>query len=165
LSNSAVGKVRGRRARTPQRCGFLPRDRRGVAAVEFGVVAGVLAVLFLGVYDLGSAVYESLVLRQAIRAGALYALYYHNTPGIQSTIEASMPSGWTDASVYASGWAPTTTCTCTSSGGTITASPSCSCANGSTMQQLMTLTVTRPFSPLLLTTITQVSAQDVIRFQ
>ena len=143
----------------------LPRDRRGVAALEFAVLATVLVPMFLSVFDLGTAIHETLVLRHAIRVGALYALYYNDTAGIQNTIEAAMPSGWTDASVYSGSWTPTTSCVCMSRGGSVTASSSCACTGGSTLERLMTLTVSRPFSALLLTNITQVSASNVIRYQ
>jgi Flp pilus assembly protein TadG len=140
-------------------------DRRGVAALEFALLACVLVPALLTVFDLGSAIYETSVLRQAIRDGALYALYYNDTPGIVSTIEASMPAGWTDASVYASGWAPATSCVCMDGSGNPSAAPSCSCSSGATVERLMTLTVSRPFSPVFIRSITQVSATDVIRYQ
>lgn len=140
-------------------------NRRGAAALEFGVLATVLVPMMLIVFDVGNQIYQTLVLRQAIRAGALYALYYHDTAGIQRTIEASIPAGWTNASVFGSGWAPTTACICMSSQGTAAAASSCSCPTGDTLERLMTLTVTMPFSPMLLTSITQVGASDVIRYQ
>lgn len=165
MSNSAIGTPLPPHGAPPARRRSLRRDRRGVAAVEFGVIAAALVVLLLGVFDLGTAIHNTLVLRQAIRAGALYALYYHDTPGIQQTIEASMPSSWTDASVYSSAWTPTLSCACTDTSGNVTASSGCTCSSGSTLERLMSLTVTRPYSPMLLTGITQVSASDVIRYQ
>ncbi len=147
------------------RAGLLPRGQRGVAALEFALLACVLVPMILSVFDLGTAIYQTLVLRQAVRVGALYALYYDNPAGIESTIEASMPSGWTNASVYGSGWAPTTSCVCMSATGTATASGTCSCSGGATLERLMTLSVSLPFSPMLLSGITQVAASDVIRYQ
>ena len=153
----ATGQPIGRRR--------IRRDRRGVAALEFGVLATILVPMMLAVFDMGYATYQTIVLRQAVRAGALYALYYHDTAGIQRTIESSMPSTWTNASVFAATWAPTTSCVCMSTSGTATASSGCSCATGDTVERLMTMTVTMPFSPLLVSSITQVSASDVIRYQ
>lgn len=156
-SDPALGQAAARRR--------LRHDRRGVAALEFGVLATVLVPLLLAVFDLGNQIYQTLVLRQAVRAGALYALYYHDTAGIQHTIEASLPSGWTSASVYGTGWAPATSCICMDSAGTASSSGDCSCPTGATVEKLMTLTVTMPFSPLIMATATQVSASDVIRYQ
>ncbi len=143
----------------------IPRDRRGVAALEFALLACVLVPALLTVFDLSSAIYQTSVLRQAIRDGALYALYFNDTPGIVSTIEASMPSGWSNASVYGSGWAPTISCVCMDGSGNPAPAPGCSCSNNATLEKLMTLTVSRPFSPIFVKSITQVSASDVIRYQ
>lgn len=47
--------------------GRLRRDARGVAAVEFAMVAPVLFLLLIGVYDMGHTAYVSAVLHGAVK--------------------------------------------------------------------------------------------------
>lgn len=118
--------------------------------------------MFMSMYDVGMALYEELVISHAVRAGALYALYYNDPAGIQNVITNSMPSSWTDASITVT---IPSSCLCMSASG-ISAAISCanSCTNGAVMEKLEMVSVSRPFSPLILTAITQISASDVIRY-
>lgn len=52
----------------------LAADCRGVAAVEFGLIASVLAVGGVGMADIGMAISQRLAMDQAIRAGAQAAM-------------------------------------------------------------------------------------------
>lgn len=165
MSNSTPAAGRAERRPSLRRWLRLRHDRRGVAALEFGMLATLLVPVMLAVLDTGNQVYQTLVLRQAVRAGALYALYYHDTAGIRQTIESSIPSGWSTASVYSDNWAPVTSCICMSTDGTATGSSDCTCPSGSTLERLMTLTVTMPFSPVMVSSVNQISASDVIRYQ
>jgi Flp pilus assembly protein TadG len=62
-----------------RRMGFHPlawwRDRRGVAAVEFALVAPVLLVMLLGFADLVPGFTALIQLRNAIEAGASYCMH------------------------------------------------------------------------------------------
>jgi len=49
------------------------RDRRGIAAVEFALVAPVLLLVVFTMYDLGEAMWRTTRLELAARAGAQYA--------------------------------------------------------------------------------------------
>jgi Flp pilus assembly protein TadG len=70
--------------------------RRGVAALEFALVAPILLALLLSVYDIGGVIEQRLVLEQALRAGGQYALSFPDrTDGILAMIKQSYPSGWT----------------------------------------------------------------------
>lgn len=51
----------------------LRRCERGVSTIEFGVVAGALALMLLGVLDFGMGLWEKLEVADAVRAGAQYA--------------------------------------------------------------------------------------------
>ena len=50
------------------------RDERGVSAVEFGLIAPILAVLVLGVAELGHVTYQRTDMHSAIRSGSQYVL-------------------------------------------------------------------------------------------
>lgn len=48
------------------------RDRSGVSAVEFALVAPVLLISLLGVVDIGNVVYQRADMESALRAGIQY---------------------------------------------------------------------------------------------
>jgi len=123
----------------------------------------VLVPMFMSMFDLGSAIYQTMVLRHAVRAGALYALYYNNTGGVQTVMTGSMPASWTNVTINIT---LPSSCICMSLNGTY-ASVSCtgSCSNGATLEKMGTVSASRPFSPMIISAITQVSASDVIRYQ
>ena len=52
----------------------LLRSRRGIAALEFGLLAPTFVMVFAGVADLGNALYTWSKLEQALALGANYAL-------------------------------------------------------------------------------------------
>jgi Flp pilus assembly protein TadG len=71
-------------------------DRRGIAALEFALIAPVLLLLLLGAYDIGSAVQQRLVLQGALRAGARYAISFPDrNDGIVAAMQQAYPSTWT----------------------------------------------------------------------
>ena len=148
-----------RRRAVVRSIGSVLQARRGVAALEFGILASLLIVLLLGGFDVANALQQSIRLRQAVEAGSVYAVQYPgNSSGITSAIQAALPQGWNGTAAIS--------CSCVSSSGTASAAPSCpaTCASGS-LQSLMTLSVTMPFSPWLLASLTQVSATNVIQYK
>lgn len=60
---------RGRRS-------LATKNQRGNAIVEFAFLAPFLLILALGVGDFGRAMYASIVVNNAARAGAQYAFGY-----------------------------------------------------------------------------------------
>lgn len=48
------------------------RHKAGTAAIEFSLLAPVLGVLLLGLFDIGSLVYDRTDLHYAVRSGAQY---------------------------------------------------------------------------------------------
>lgn len=54
--------------------GQFMADRRGIAAVEFGLIASVLCVAGVGMADIGMAISQRAAMDQAIRAGAQAAM-------------------------------------------------------------------------------------------
>lgn len=70
----------------------LARDERGIASVEFAVVASIVLTLLLAAYDIGNVVLQSSQLSQAVRAGAEFAISFPtDTPGIQRTVTDALP--------------------------------------------------------------------------
>lgn len=140
-------------------------DRRGVSAIEFGVVVPIIGIIILGTYDLGNLVQQRMKLADAVRAGGQYAMSYPtSTSGIRAAVTAALPAGWTGVTVGS----PTTTCACWSAGGGETAA-SCAadpvCPAGQVTERFVTLTASRTYTPLLLVSFTSVSANYVARVQ
>jgi Flp pilus assembly protein TadG len=70
--------------------------RRGVAALEFALIAPVMILLLLAAYDIGNAVDEQMVLQQALRAAGQYAISFpNNNSGILEAIQQGYPKSWT----------------------------------------------------------------------
>lgn len=60
------------------RCGNGHRllGKRGVAATEFAISAGMLLLIMMGIYDYGNAAWHNLQVRNAVRAGSAWAAYH-----------------------------------------------------------------------------------------
>lgn len=134
-------------------------DRAGVAAAEFALVASIILVLLLGVFDLGLWVWESMALEGAVIAGGHYAQQFPgDSTGIHDAIVAALPPSLADATIAT----PAMTRDCGDGGGPVPDSGVCSPGSPRTF---VTLSVSYPFSPLYLTTLTRASVQYVIRVQ
>ena len=71
---------RGRPLR--RRCPMpIANDRRGVAAVEFALVAGIVVVLLVAVFDLGLWIWQGMQLEGALLAGVHYAQEFADDTG------------------------------------------------------------------------------------
>lgn len=119
-------------SKTPKLSAFLARlgrDRAGVAAVELGLTAPVLAGLLIPMVDLGIGAYEKMRVQGAAEAAAQYALGHassYNASAIQSAGQnATSLSGVTVT--------PNSTCNCITSNA-IGPAVSCTstCSDGST---------------------------------
>ncbi|MBU6497645.1 MAG: pilus assembly protein [Rhodospirillales bacterium] len=103
------------------------RSRRGIAALEFGIIAPVFVTLLAGAVDLGNYVEISLALNAQVAAGANFALV--NAASANSTAGATLASNVASivANGRATGWANDVVVvndgpTVTTTGGTATAS-------------------------------------------
>lgn len=137
----------------------IATDRSGVAAVEFALVAGIVIVMLVAVFDLGLWVWQGMQLEGALLAGVHYAQEFpEDSSGINSVIAGSLPSALSNATVTVS--APVLDCgpgtTTTTEGG---------CSPVTAQRVFVTLSISRPFSPLYFTQITNTSLQYVIRVQ
>ena len=116
-------------------------DVRGIAAVEFAMLAPVFCLLLAGVVDLGGVLYTKFKLDAAVTAGANFAqvsaVNVSSTNGatlasnIATIVETSQGSGWADDGIVVNN-GPTTTVTSgtASSAGTASNADLCYCPSG-----------------------------------
>lgn len=70
----------------------LIRDERGVSAVEFALVAPVLLMCLIGIYDIGTMVYKRTDMHSALRAGTQY---FMNGGDDLAKAESIVEESWT----------------------------------------------------------------------
>jgi hypothetical protein len=144
------------------RIGAAVRSRRGVAAIEFGVVMAAVVVIVLGTYDIGNYVLQQMKLADAAHvAGQFLVSYPDDTADMTLAVDAVLPPAWV-SDVTVTG--PSMTCTCGGAG--IGDAPTCSavCPSGQ-IERFMTITLTRAYSPLLVPGLTSTNASYVARIQ
>jgi Flp pilus assembly protein TadG len=121
--------------------GTTRTDQRGVAALEFALIASALLILLLGGYDIGNAIQQRMLLQQALRAGGQYAMSFPTQTdpsgsvgtdsGIVQAINQALPANWLSQEP------------------TVTFSPD----PGHGPPYYITMSATRPFSAILLGTL------------
>ncbi|WP_114377581.1 TadE/TadG family type IV pilus assembly protein [Elioraea thermophila] len=80
----------------------LRRCRRGLSALEFGLVAPFLVLVLSGLVDLGHALQRTIVLENAARAGAHFAMSFpQETASIAAAVRAAL--GGVEATVTVQG--------------------------------------------------------------
>lgn len=137
------------------------RDERGTTAVEFAIALPILALMMVGLADLGLAINEKMRLTSAVRAGAQSG--YGNAGNSAAIIQAVKDSSGLPAG-----------------GVTVTATTSCACADGSSVacdgqcpsgevRTYLTVTATEAYSLLIkypgISGPTSLSATSVLRVQ
>ena len=81
----------------------LTRCKRGAIAVEFALVAPLLAALALGLFEYFGATHQAMQLASAARAGAEYAMSYpSDTAGIEQAVTGSGQLAAADLSITVS---------------------------------------------------------------
>lgn len=102
-------------------------DRRGVAAVEFGLMIPIFSLMVVSVTDIGLGVFRKMQVENAAQAGAQYAIARgFNQDGISSAVTAASNSAAVSASP-----APVQFCGCPTTTGISTVSCGSSCPGGS----------------------------------
>jgi Flp pilus assembly protein TadG len=149
------------------------RDRRGISAMEFALIAPVLITLLLGAFDLGNAAFQYIQLDQVVRAGGQYALSNpSDVTGIGNVVStAATDAGLTSVTVTG----PTYFCSCDPAGTPLPGPVDCTAMHGaglagcSTPDQYVQLQVSSPLQYILfnLTNIlhTDAGANYVARIQ
>lgn len=125
------------------------RDRMGVAAAEFAMVASILVVFVVAIVDIGGAIQQRMVLTQAARGAGQYAISFPTdtmgstqTPGITSALTQALPASWTDVV------STVTMCLCADGN----QSSSCGSVCGSGPGGYYVLKLKRPYSDFLFPT-------------
>jgi Flp pilus assembly protein TadG len=107
----------------------LPDDG-GATAIEFACIAGVLAVMALGIIDFGRAFWYRMEVQNAAQAGADWAQYKAFNCNIASQCTLGVPNGLTSTVDSATGLTPSSI-TVSASGNTINGSiGACGCPAG-----------------------------------
>lgn len=131
------------------------RNRDGAAAVEFGLIAPIVAAVLVGVTSMGGMIIAYNKMSQAVSAGAQYAMTASadDTAAIEDVVEMSwegMPAGG-DVTV-------TQVCLC----GTVSSECNTICeADGDYPEKATTITATRSYSAFGSGTRTLTSRQEV----
>ena len=116
---------------------------RGVAAIEFSIVAPLLVFMLVGIVDAGSAVYRKMQVQNAVHAGTQYAIIN----GFNAT---AITTAITSASKFSvnSSPAPQQFCGCPSMSGVATADCSSACPDGSTPGSYVTISAQSTYNTL-----------------
>lgn len=148
----------------------LRSDRRGASAVEFALIAPLIATALLGVVDLGRAEYEKMSLDHALRAAAQKAMSDPGTAAVEQVLREAAAANFTDANGVLSSdltiAPPARFCACPDN---MTAAVACSttCPNGRHTYVYYKMTASKAFTGFLIGRIEQVnlnaSAQVQIR--
>lgn len=142
------------KARLPVLSGLIWRNQRGVAAVEFGLVATILALLLPAATDLALAIWANQQVGNAARAGTEYAAINTAVNGYNSSaISAAATSGTaTAATSQRSAITATSSEFCgnaSASGVTQTCVLPCACASGPTTGAYVSVTTNTTYTPIL----------------
>ena len=116
--------------------------RRGNAIVELALVMPIIAGAAVFVADIGASTHRSMTLKSATRAGAEYMLRTGDAAGVPTVVAAAA-----NRDVEALTVTTTQFCLC----GTTTATCGATCAEGR-QEQLWTIAVSEPYSPIVLPT-------------
>jgi len=141
-------------------CSGLPRNNAGATAIEFACIAGILALMTLGVIDYGRAFWYRMEVQNAAQAGADWAQYNAFNCGI-SSCSGGVPSGLQTAILYATNLpsgaisfsvaasSGNSTCGCPNGSGGMTTPVQCgaSCSIGGTATGYATVTVSYNYTP------------------
>jgi len=139
----------------------LGADRRGVAAVEFALIAPVLFLLAAGLIDGSRFIVETMQVKAAAQAGADFA----RKNGWDAAGIATAVTSATSITVSADP-APTQTAACVS-GANLVAPSGATCAAGGTPGNFIAVAAQAPFAPIMpwpgLSQPTTVAARALVR--
>jgi Flp pilus assembly protein TadG len=138
------------------------RDRRGVSAIEFVIIAPMLVTLIAGAYDLGNAAQRQIALQEAVRTGGEYAIHFPTNPAaVQTAVTSALPNGWV---LTNPGGKPVVTCSCGVAGTFDCSAPPSACQP----PMLVSITATMAYAtlfPQFARAIPNNTATYVARFQ
>jgi Flp pilus assembly protein TadG len=132
-----------------RRVASLMSPKAGVAAVEFGIFAPIILLMFAGLADFSMYIQDRLELEQAVRAGGQYAL---RNPGNPTAIAGSVVSATTLPITSANVSVSALQCECLTGvtnvcTGDLNYTP---CADGLAPAEYITIMATTIYDPLFL---------------
>lgn len=148
-----------------RRLASLVRREDGISAVEFSLISPVLVLGTFATVDAGMAVYEEMMISNALRSGAHLALSASDEAQVLAVLQAVAGENFTVAS-----GAPTpgelsaavnSYCVCPSDGSAQVACGS-TCTGGTAAQQFYALSASKEFVGILLPAFTLSGAIDVM---
>jgi Flp pilus assembly protein TadG len=122
----------GRRGVSPM------RSTAGAVALEFGLAAPLLAILAVGIAEIGFAAYQAMQVQNAVEAGALYAA----ENGWNATSIASAVTGASSLAGISASPAPTEFCGCPSATGIASIACTSTCTSGNSPGQYVQVNAT-----------------------
>ena len=137
---AAAGRTRGWRA--------LARSAGGMAAVEFGLAAPVLAGLLVPVADLGIAYSRQIQVQQAAQAGAQYAAFHPWNSNSVNAISNAVTSASTLPGISASP-APAEFCGCPTGNSVSSVTCNSTCPDGQTAGYYVVVNAKLSYTPQL----------------
>lgn len=114
------------------------RDNAGTAAVEFALGAPVVIFSFVMMSDIGFAINQKMVLDQALRAGASYAMQGESDPAVLKKLVISSATGQYSATPTADALAARPN---------VDVTKKCECPDGSTPATCSTLCLPEELPP------------------
>lgn len=102
--------------------------RGGVAAMEFAIAAGALALMMMGIYDYGNSAWHKLQVHNAVRAGTAWAAYHGFDAAKIETVVTTASNYPAITAVPA----PVQVCGCPDAAGIVDAACGSACAGGGT---------------------------------
>jgi Flp pilus assembly protein TadG len=141
------------------------RHKSGNAAIEFALIAPVLASVLVAMTDLGIALYESMEVNNAAQAGAQYAI----TKGWNSTAIQNAVTSASSLSGISASPAPAQSCGCASGTSVTAATCGATCAGGATAGTYVTVSAQAQYATLFsypgLANPMTLSAQSTVRIE
>ena len=135
---ATAGMIRRAATVRPRAC---PQRQRGLAAVEFSIVAGVLVLILLVAADYGRIFAASIAVTNAARAGAQYGI---QNAGTWADLAGMQQAALNDApDVSGMSASATNFCECTAGTPVDCATPGCS-----SPRRYVSVTATASFTPL-----------------
>jgi Flp pilus assembly protein TadG len=141
----------------------LWKDRTGVTAVEFAIIAPVMVLMFICMADLGIGVYTDMQVNNAAQYGTEYALAKgYDSSAISSAVRTSTSLSGVNVT-------PTQFCGCPSSGSIVSNSCSATCSDGSKSGTFVQVAVSDTYATMLrypgLPSSFNLTAQSTVRIQ
>jgi Flp pilus assembly protein TadG len=113
-------------AATAPRTKKLRRAEAGTAALEFGLAAPLLLIMLMGLVELGSTMYQTMQVYNAVEAGALYAAKNgYDAAAISTAVVNATGTPGISATP-----APVEFCGCPDSGGIVETACNATCNDG-----------------------------------